>query len=145
MFPLRDDNPTQDASIVVYALIVINVLIFGYQVSLLDFQLTEWLGTWALFPKALIANPFKEAITLLSSQFLHANIPRAKILSLVFAGFFFTVIPVPSVVFLGVWILGQTVYAAMANPNLPEVAYLAHISGFGIGTITMFLLARRSH
>ena len=215
MFPLRDDNPTQDASIVVYALIVINVLIFGYQVSLLDFQLTEWLGTWALFPKALIANPFKEAITLLSSQFLHANIvhlvgniwflylfgnniegklghwkflffyllcgvvagtvqvmtsptslvpmigasgaisgimgaylvrfPRAKILSLVFAGFFFTVIPVPSVVFLGVWILGQTVYAAMANPNLPEVAYLAHISGFGIGTITMFLLARRSN
>ena len=214
MFPLRDDNPTQDTSIVVYALIVINVLIFGYQDSLLDFQLTEWIGTWALFPKALITNPFKEGITLLSSQFLHANIfhlvgnmwflylfgnniedklghwkflffyllcgvvagavqvmtaptslvpmigasgaisgvmgaylvrfPRAKILSLVFIGFFFTAIPIPSVVFLGLWIAGQTVYAAMANPNLPGVAYLAHISGFVMGAIAIFLLSKFS-
>ena len=47
-----------------------------------------------------------------------------------FLGFFVTAIPIPAAVFLGLWIAGQTVYAAMANPNLPGVAYLAHISGF---------------
>jgi membrane associated rhomboid family serine protease len=70
--------------------------------------------------------------------------PRARILSLVFLGFFITPIPIPAAVFLGLWIAGQTVYAAMANPNLPGVAYLAHISGFAIGAIAMFLLSRRS-
>ena len=68
--------------------------------------------------------------------------PRARILSLVFLGFFVTVIPIPAAVFLGLWIAGQTVYAAMANPNLPGVAYLAHISGFAIGAIAMFLFAK---
>jgi len=214
MFPLHDDNPTQDTSIVVYALILVNVLIFGYQTSLPNFQLGEWLGNWALFPKELIANPSKHAIALLSSQFLHASIfhlvgnmwflylfgnniedqlghwkflffylicgavagvvqsltapmsmvpmvgasgaisgvmgaylirfPRARILSLVFLGIFITAIPIPAAVFLGLWIAGQTVYAAMANPNLPGVAYLAHISGFAIGAIAMFIVSRRS-
>ncbi|WP_103666886.1 rhomboid family intramembrane serine protease [Pseudanabaena sp. BC1403] len=212
MFPLHDDNPTQDTSIVVYALILINVLIFGYQTSLPNFQLGEWLGNWALFPKELIANPSKGAIALISSQFLHGNIfhlvgnlwflylfgnniedqlghwkflffyllcgavagvaqvltapmslvpmigasgaisgvmgaylirfPRARILSLVFLGFFITAIPIPAAVFLGLWIVGQTVYAAIANPNLPGVAYLAHVSGFAIGAIAMFLFSK---
>ncbi|MCY7332656.1 MAG: rhomboid family intramembrane serine protease [Pseudanabaena sp. CAN_BIN31] len=213
MFPLHDDNPTQDTSIVVYTLILINVLIFGYQTSLPNFQLGEWIGNWALVPKEFIANPSRQAIALISSQFLHANIfhlvgnmwflylfgnniedqlghwkflffylicgafagvvqvmtapmsiipmvgasgaisgimgaylvrfPRARILSLVFLGFFITAIPIPAAVFLGLWIAGQTVYAAMANPNLPGVAYLAHISGFVIGAIAMFLLSKR--
>jgi membrane associated rhomboid family serine protease len=212
MFPLHDDNPTQDTSIVVYALIVINVLIFGYQTSLPNFQLGEWLGHWALFPKELIANPAKGAIALITSQFLHGNIlhlvgnmwflylfgnhledqvgswkflllylfcgaiagvgqvitapmsmvpmigasgaisgvmgaylmrfPRAKILSLVFLGFFVAPIPIPAAIFLGLWIAGQTVYAAMANPNLPGVAYLAHVSGFVIGAIAMFVFSK---
>lgn len=212
MFPLHDDNPTQDTSIVVYALILINVLIFGYQASLPNFQLGEWFGNWALFPKELIANPSKGAIALITSQFLHGNIfhlagnlwflylfgnnieaqfghwkflffyllcgviagvaqvvtaptslvpmvgasgaisgvmgaylirfPRARILSLVFLGFFITAIPIPAAVFLGLWIAGQTVYAAMANPNLPGVAYLAHVSGFVIGAIAMFLFSK---
>ncbi|PZV18776.1 MAG: rhomboid family intramembrane serine protease [Pseudanabaena sp.] len=214
MFPLHDDNPTQDTSIVVYALILINVLIFGYQTSLPNFQLGEWLANWALFPKELIDNPSKEAIALISSQFLHGNIfhlvgnlwflylfgnniedqlghwkflffyllcgaiagvvqvmtapsslvpmvgasgaisgvmgaylvrfPRARILSLVFLGFFITAIPIPAAVFLSLWIAGQTVYAALANPNLPGVAYLAHVSGFAIGAIFMFLLPKSS-
>ena len=212
MFPLHDDNPTQDTSIIVYTLILVNVLIFGYQASLANFQFAEWIGHWGLVPKELINNPAKEAIALISSQFLHGNIfhlvgnmwflylfgnniedqlghwkflffyllcgivaalaqvatspmsvvpmvgasgaisgvmgaylvrfPRARILSLVFLGFFITAIPIPSVIFLGIWIAGQTVYAAMANPNLPGVAYLAHIGGFVIGAIAMFLLSR---
>ncbi|MEI6064885.1 MAG: rhomboid family intramembrane serine protease, partial [Pseudanabaena sp. ELA748] len=70
--------------------------------------------------------------------------PRARILSLVFLGIFFTAIPIPAAVFLGLWIAGQTVYAAMANPNLPGVAYLAHVSGFLVGAIAMFLLSKLS-
>jgi len=213
MFPLHDNNPTQDTSIVVYSLILVNVLIFGYQTSLPNFQLAEWLGNFALIPKELIANPSKHALALVSSQFLHADIfhlvgnmwflylfgnniedqighwkfllfyvccgvvaglvqamtapmsmipmigasgaisgvmgaylvrfPRARILSLIFLGFFITAIPIPSAVFLGLWIAGQTVYAAMMNPNLPGVAYLAHISGFAMGAIAMFLLPKR--
>ena len=212
MFPLHDDNPTQDTSIVVYTLILINVLIFGYQVSLANFQFAEWIGNWGLVPKELINNPAKEAIALISSQFLHGNIfhlvgnmwflylfgnniedqlghwkflgfylicgivaalaqvatsptslvpmvgasgaisgvmgaylvrfPRARILSLVFLGIFITAIPIPSAIFLGLWIAGQTIYAAMANPNLLGVAYLAHIGGFVIGAIAMFLLSK---
>jgi membrane associated rhomboid family serine protease len=212
MFPLHDDNPTQDTSIVVYTLILINVLIFGYQASLANFQFAEWIGHWGLVPKELINNPEKEAIAIISSQFLHGNIfhlagnmwflylfgnniedqlghwkflffyllcgivaalaqvatspmsvvpmvgasgaisgvmgaylvrfPRARILSLVFLGIFITAIPIPSAIFLGLWIAGQTVYAAMANPNLPGVAYLAHIGGFVIGAIAMFLLSK---
>ena len=212
MFPLHDDNPTQDTSIVVYTLILINVLIFGYQVSLANFQFAEWIGNWGLVPKELINKPAKEAIALISSQFLHGNIfhlvgnmwflylfgnniedqlghwkflgfylicgivaalaqvatsptslvpmvgasgaisgvmgaylvrfPRARILSLVFLGIFITAIPIPSAIFLGLWIAGQTIYAAMANPNLLGVAYLAHIGGFVIGAIAMFLLSK---
>jgi len=212
MFPLHDDNPTQDTSIVVYTLILVNVLIFGYQTSLANFQFVEWIGHWGLVPKELINNPTKEAIALISSQFLHGNIlhlvgnmwflylfgnniedqlghwkflgfyllcgivaalaqvatspmsvvpmvgasgaisgvmgaylvrfPRARILSLVFLGIFITVIPIPSAIFLGLWIAGQTVYAAMANPNLPGVAYLAHIGGFVIGVIAMYVFSK---
>ena len=68
--------------------------------------------------------------------------PRARILSLVFLGIFITAIPIPSAIFLGLWIAGQTIYAAMANPNLPGVAYLAHIGGFVIGAIAIFLLSK---
>ena len=212
MFPLHDDNPTEDTSIVVYALIVVNVLIFGYQMSMANFQLFAWLQDWAVIPRDLIANPDKEAIALLSSQFLHANLlhlvgnmwflylfgnniedqfghwkflifylicgavaalvqaltsagstvpmvgasgaisgvmgaylvrfPRARILSLVFLGIFITAIPIPAAVFLGLWIAGQTIYAAIANPNLPGVAYLAHVSGFVVGAIAMFVFAQ---
>ena len=214
MFPLHDNNPTQDTSIVVYTLILVNVLIFGYQTSLPNFQLGEWLGNFALVPKELISTPSKEAIALISSQFLHANIfhlvgnmwflylfgnniedqlghwkflffyllcgvvaagvqviaapmsgvpivgasgaisgvmgaylvrfPRARILSLIFLGFFITAIPIPSAVFLGLWIAGQTIYAAMTNPNLPGVAYLAHVGGFAMGALAIFLLSKRS-
>lgn len=212
MFPLHDDNPTQDTSIVVYALIVINILIFGYQMSLANYQLDEWLRAWAIIPRELTTNSVKELITVFSSQFLHASIlhlagnmwflylfgnniedllgrwkfiifylfcgavaaivqvmtapmsavpmvgasgaisgvmgaylvkyPRARISSLVFFGFFVTIIPIPAVVFLGLWIAGQTIYAAMANPNLPGVAYLAHVSGFLVGAIAIAILAK---
>jgi membrane associated rhomboid family serine protease len=214
MFPLHDDNPTRDTSIIVYALILINILIFGYQVSLPNFQLLQWLNGWAVIPQDLLANPAKLSFTLISSQFIHANIfhlvgnmwflylfgnniedqlghwkfllfylvcgaiaagvhvmsapmsaikmvgasgaisgvmgaylirfPRARILSLVFLGIFITAIPIPAAVFLGLWIAGQTVYAAMANPDLPGVAYLAHVSGFIAGAIAIFLISKLS-
>jgi len=212
MFPLYDDNPTQDTSIIVYSLIVVNVLIFGYQLSLLDFQLVEWIGKWALIPKGFMANPVREAITLISSQFLHGNIfhlvgnmwflylfgnniedklghgkflffylfcgacsglaqaltapmselpmlgasgaisgvmgaylvrfPRARIVTLLWIGFSFIPIPISAFIFLGLWIAGQTIYAAMANPNLPGVAYLAHVSGFVVGAIAVLLYSK---
>jgi len=213
MFPLHDDNPTRDASVVVYALIVLNVIIFFYQSSLSNFELAVWFNNWAVIPQQLTSEFSRELITVITSQFLHANLihlisnmwflylfgnnvedrlgawlflpfylvcgavavfaqvafapnssvpmvgasgaiagvmgayiikfPRAKILTLVFLGFFFTFVQIPAAVFLGFWIFGQTVYAALANPNQPGVAYLAHVGGFVAGMILLAFLPKR--
>jgi membrane associated rhomboid family serine protease len=213
MFPLHDDNPTRDASVVVYALIVLNVLIFFHQSSLSRLELQDWLNHWAVIPRQLTSQFDREFFTLISSQFLHADLihlvgnmwflfifgnnveerlgswlflpfylvcgivaifaqvafapysavpmvgasgaiagvmgayivkfPRAKILTLVFLGFFFTFVQIPAVVFLGFWILGQTIYATLANPNQPGVAYLAHVGGFVAGMVLLALLPTR--
>jgi len=214
MFPLHDDNPTRDASVVVYTLIVLNVLIFFYQSSLSNRELMVWLDDWAVIPVQLTRQFGREVLTVISSQFLHANLihllsnmwflyifgnnvedqlgswwfllfylvcgavavcaqvafapdsvvpmvgasgaiagvmgayivrfPKAKILTLVFLGFFFTFVQIPAVLFLGFWIVGQTIYAAMANPNQPGVAYLAHVGGFVAGMILLGLLGGRT-
>ncbi len=215
MFPLHDDNPTRDASVVVYSLIVFNVLIFFYQSSLSRLELSGWLNDWAVIPQQLTSNWGRELVTVLSSQFLHADLihlvsnmwflfifgnnvedrlghwlflvfyllcgavavfaqvafapnstvpmvgasgaiagvmgayivkfPRAQILTLVFLGFFVTFVQIPAVVFLGLWILGQTVYAVLTSPNQPGIAYLAHVGGFVAGMLLLALLPERSN
>jgi membrane associated rhomboid family serine protease len=74
MFPLHDDNPTQQTAIVVYGLILVNVLVFFYQFSLGDRQLILWLRDWALIPQELTRQFNREWITLFSYQFLHGDL-----------------------------------------------------------------------
>lgn len=73
--------------------------------------------------------------------------PRAKILSLVFIIFFVTIVELPALVMLGIWIAEQLALGldglASTVGGGAGVAYFAHIGGFGFGLLTIRLFARR--
>lgn len=82
MVPIRDDNPTQLTPYVTYGLILVNVVIFLYEVTLSPAELERFFQTWAVVPCQLSgtcpsgfsgAFPIPEWITLISSQFLHGG------------------------------------------------------------------------
>lgn len=82
MVPLKDDNPTRITPYITYGLILLNVLIFLYEVSLMGPQLETFFRTWAVVPSQLTAalegdpnvSLFQEGLTLITSQFLHAGL-----------------------------------------------------------------------
>lgn len=81
MFPLNDDNPTNSKAYVNYTLILLNVLIFIYELSLTPPQLERFFQLYAVIPKELTASfsgitvnqPVPEVLTLITSQFLHGG------------------------------------------------------------------------
>lgn len=89
MVPLRDDNPTRSVAYVTYIIIVLNLLVFIYQLSLCSaaglaedcHHLEAFFQVWALVPAKLTASfggeptglPFPAWVTLFSSQFLHGG------------------------------------------------------------------------
>ncbi len=72
--------------------------------------------------------------------------PRARVLTIVFIIFLFTVIELPAWVMLGVWFAEQAVFGA-AGLTSPTggggVAYFAHVGGFVFGLAAIRLLAKR--
>jgi membrane associated rhomboid family serine protease len=62
--------------------------------------------------------------------------PGARIVSLVFLGFFFTTVAVPAVLYLGLWFVMQ-IFSGAASLSGYEggVAYFAHIGGFVVGLV----------
>jgi len=69
--------------------------------------------------------------------------PGARILSLVFLGFFYQLLEVPSLVVLGFWFVLQLVngFAAFgAQTAQGGVAFFAHIGGFVLGVVVGLLL-----
>lgn len=82
MVPIRDENPSRTTPYVTYTLIVLNVLVFLYELSLSGPRLESFFNTWALVPAELTASfqsgPSStvladEALTLITSQFLHGG------------------------------------------------------------------------
>jgi len=75
--------------------------------------------------------------------------PRARIISIVFIVFFFTLIELPAVYLLGFWFLMQLLFglAGTANPlgGSEGVAYFAHVGGFVFGLLVIWLLVMRGH
>ena len=66
--------------------------------------------------------------------------PRARVVTVVFIVFFFTIIELPALLFLGFWILQQAVFAYLdvfqpAGQGGGGVAYFAHIGGFVFGLL----------
>ncbi len=71
--------------------------------------------------------------------------PSARVLTLLPLGFFITLIPIPAVLFLGIWFLLQ-LFNALAVQSLgagaEAVAWWAHVGGFLVGII-IGIFARR--
>ncbi|HEX8026548.1 MAG TPA: rhomboid family intramembrane serine protease, partial [Candidatus Limnocylindrales bacterium] len=64
--------------------------------------------------------------------------PGARILSLVFLGFFYQLLEVPALLILGFWFVLQLINGVAAlGPETAQggVAFFAHIGGFGLGVV----------
>jgi rhomboid family protein len=75
--------------------------------------------------------------------------PRARVVTVVFIIFFFTILELPAIIFLGIWIVQQALFAYfdLFQPagSGGGVAYFAHIGGFlfGLAAIHLFASERR--
>jgi len=73
-------------------------------------------------------------------------LPKARVLTAVFLGFFFFLWEIPAIVFLGIWFLLQAVEGGLglfAPQSTGGVAVFAHIGGFAFGAATIRLVAKR--
>jgi len=73
--------------------------------------------------------------------------PRARVVTVIFIIFFFTVLELPAFLILGFWFLQQIAFGAfdLTNPTGGGggVAYFAHIGGFMFGLLAIKLFASR--
>jgi membrane associated rhomboid family serine protease len=74
--------------------------------------------------------------------------PRARIITVIFIVFFFTIIELPALLVLGFWFAQQILFgyldwAAPATGEGGGVAYFAHIGGFVFGMAAIGLFAQR--
>ncbi|HVF76821.1 MAG TPA: rhomboid family intramembrane serine protease [Solirubrobacteraceae bacterium] len=73
--------------------------------------------------------------------------PRARVVTIIFIVFFFTILELPAMLVLGLWFLLQLFYGAaeVATPagGGGGVAYFAHIGGFALGLLLIKVFASR--
>ena len=73
--------------------------------------------------------------------------PRARVMTVIFIIFFFTLIELPALVFLGFWFVQQVLfgYFDLTDPTGGGggVAYFAHIGGFVFGLLAISAVRRR--
>jgi membrane associated rhomboid family serine protease len=71
--------------------------------------------------------------------------PRARVVTLIFIIFFFTILELPAILFLGIWFIQQAIfgYLDLFQPSGEGggVAYFAHIGGFVFGLLAIRLFA----
>jgi membrane associated rhomboid family serine protease len=70
--------------------------------------------------------------------------PRARVVTLVFIIFFFTILELPAIFFLGIWFIQQALFGYFDLVQPTEgggVAYFAHIGGFVFGLLAIRLFA----
>ncbi len=72
--------------------------------------------------------------------------PKARVVTVIFLVFFFTIVELPALVILGFWFLQQVLfgYFDLASPagDGGGVAYFAHIGGFVFGMLAIKLFAK---
>jgi len=74
--------------------------------------------------------------------------PRARVVTVIFIVFFFTIVQIPAILVLGLWFVQQVVFGALdftsgGGGSGGGVAYFAHIGGFAFGLLTIRLWASR--
>lgn len=80
MFPLKDDNPTQNTSFVTIAIIFLCILIYVYQLSLTDVNNNQFIYDYGMKPsflfsgKGLKNNTLTAVFTIFSSMFMHGGL-----------------------------------------------------------------------
>ncbi|GAB4323739.1 MAG: rhomboid family intramembrane serine protease [Candidatus Zixiibacteriota bacterium] len=64
-----------------------------------------------------------------------ARWPRARILTLIFFGWFIRIVWIPAIVVLGLWFFMQLLFSlpSLGTPSSGGVAYMAHVGGFAFG------------
>jgi len=70
--------------------------------------------------------------------------PRARVITVIFIIFFFTIIELPALVILGFWFVQQVLFGYFGLSSGGEgggVAYLAHVGGFVFGLAAIKLFA----
>ncbi|TDB38879.1 MAG: rhomboid family intramembrane serine protease [Actinobacteria bacterium] len=75
MIPIKDDNPTRRFPVMTVLLIMANVAVFLYEVSLGDAAFARFITEWSVVPARLLANPLspRELATVFTSMFMHAG------------------------------------------------------------------------
>jgi membrane associated rhomboid family serine protease len=70
--------------------------------------------------------------------------PRARVVTIIFIVFFFTILELPALLVLGIWFLQQAFFAANdIGGSGGGVAYFAHVGGFVFGLAAIRLFASR--
>jgi membrane associated rhomboid family serine protease len=222
MFPLRDDNPKSTTPIVTVGIIIINVIVFFYQLTLGARGGRLFIFEYGAIPAVIMGGEtlpqqlqvIPAQLTIFTSMFLHGGwahlignmwylwifgdnvedkmghfrylifylitgllaslshiisstgsaipsigasgaisgvlgaylllFPRARILTLIFLGFFIRLIYIPAGFVLGFWFLLQLLSGSLAGgQDAGGVAFWAHIGGFISGLLLVSLFLKR--
>ena len=219
MIPLRDINPTERFAIVTFVLIVLNIAVFVYELTLGSMSNEVFVESFAIVPARLFASgpaavgSVPAVATLLTSMFLHGGFlhvagnmlylwifgnnvedsmgrgrfilfytlcgciaayahafanrysttpmigasgavsgvlgaylllyPRARVITLVFFGFFVRTVEIPAMYVLGFWFVHQFVSALFSSGASGGVAWYAHVAGFVTGMLLIGLFKRK--
>jgi membrane associated rhomboid family serine protease len=108
------------------------------------------LGGIAAFALQTVVDPNSTIPTLGASGAIAAVLggylllyPKARVLTVIFIIFFFTLVEIPALLVLGFWFVLQIFDATNAQPGGGGVAYFAHIGGFAFGLALIHAFARR--
>jgi membrane associated rhomboid family serine protease len=75
MFPLRDANPRHGPAVVLWLFVVINIVVFLYNLTFdSQQQLVRFVYQFGFIPREFFAVPVPESFTLLTSMFLHGGL-----------------------------------------------------------------------
>ena len=111
------------------------------------------LGGLAALLLQIVVGPSSQVPTLGASGAIAAVLggyilifPRARVVTVIFIIFFFTILELPALLVLGIWFLEQAVmgYFDLAQPaggGGGGVAYFAHVGGFVFGLLAIRLFA----
>ena len=114
-------------------------------------------GIAALAGQTLIASGSDNAVPLVGASGAIAAVlggyillyPRARVLTVIFIIFFFTLVELPAMIVLGIWFVEQIAFGAagLTDPagDGGGVAYFAHIGGFAFGLLAIRLFAHRQN
>jgi membrane associated rhomboid family serine protease len=70
--------------------------------------------------------------------------PRARVITVIFIVFFFTIVELPALLILGLWFVEQILFGYFDLNSVGEgggVAYFAHVGGFAFGLLAIKLFA----